>query len=169
MRTGDILLYSGKGLVPWLIKRLTKSKWSHVVWVLDEETVLESEYNTGGVVRSLLNKYINGKNIAEHRIKIMRIKYISPEKLNLALLEAMNKLGHRYDYLSIWNLAWKYILTYIGIKTRVSAAKRNRDTCVELIALPLFHQANWKCFDFKSVHATTPGDFDTSNKTEEVT
>lgn len=34
LRTGDIVLFSGKGFLSWLIKQATRSQWSHVGLVL---------------------------------------------------------------------------------------------------------------------------------------
>ena len=169
MKRGDIILYSGKGIMSWLIKKVTGSKWSHVAWILDNETILESDASTGGVVKSPLSKYINPTNDLEGRFKIVKIKQISKNQLNSALMSAIEKIGNKYDYVSIASLAWRYFLGLFGIKSPVSLEKGNRDTCVELIAMPLFLHARWKCFENKNIHETTPGDFDLTEHTQEVT
>ena len=37
LKTGDIILFSGKGLIPFIIKLITFSKWSHVGLVIIDE------------------------------------------------------------------------------------------------------------------------------------
>lgn len=39
LKTGDIVLFSGRGMVSWLIRRATRSDWSHVGMVIFDEAL----------------------------------------------------------------------------------------------------------------------------------
>jgi len=168
MQRGDIILYKGTGVVAWLIRRITKSRWNHVAWILSDSSVLESDSSTGGVVKTPLSFYINPTNSLKNRVKIVRPTHLSEGELNKSICIALEKLGHKYDYASILFLTWRYFLGFFRIKIRVSQIKKNRDTCVELIALPLLLVAGWRTHKNNNVNETVPGDFDTSPYTKDV-
>lgn len=89
LNTGDIVLFSGKGFISWLIKKVTQSPWSHIGLVLKsteldsillwESTTLNNIPNlengrvTSGVQLSSLSERIRhykgtvGIRILEHR------------------------------------------------------------------------------------------------------
>ena len=66
LKTGDIVLFSGKGFVSWLIKWFTKSKWSHVgmaMRILDYDMVLLWESTRMTSVKDIYGEHHTGVRI----------------------------------------------------------------------------------------------------------
>ena len=104
LKTGDIVLFSGKGFVSWLIKWFTKSKWSHVgmaMRILDYDMVLLWESTT-----LTKTKDIHGKSRSGVRIV----------PLSKALANYKGEVGIRY------------LLTNKGLNKDVLAKMRNEFT-----------------------------------------
>ena len=46
-KTGDLVFRRGVGFIPFVIRQLTRSKWSHVVICINTEWVLEADHERG--------------------------------------------------------------------------------------------------------------------------
>ena len=168
MKRGDIILYSGSGPTSWLIRKITGYKWSHVAWILSPRTILESDAKEGGVTINPIQTYVTPNKVIKGKTKIVRLTHVDPGLLENAIEASLKKVGQRYDYSSIFHLAWMYFLRFFGIKINMHDCKTNRQTCVELIARPMLKHANWRCFDEVDIDETVPGHFDITDKTKEI-
>jgi hypothetical protein len=115
IRSGDILMCSGNGFFSNLIKKATKSKWSHVGILLKipevgRTMVLES-VETRGVQSVPLSSYIKDYNASGHpyagELAIFRHKLFNPERLPVASEKAIDLLGYRYDNKEILRIFWR--------------------------------------------------------------
>ena len=106
MKRGDIILFRGKGITSWLIRKVTGYQWSHVAWILSARTILESDAKEGGVTINPIQTYVKPSYIQSGRTKIVRPTHIDPGLLDKAIEESLKKVGQRYDYSSISHLAW---------------------------------------------------------------
>lgn len=81
LQSGDIVLFSGNGIISKMIQRVSGSKWSHVGIVYrpgHDAFILEStmQYGQGGVGLSLLSRRIKGY---DGEVAIRQAKWTSPE------------------------------------------------------------------------------------------
>ena len=175
---GDILLCSGKGNFSKLIKKFTKSDWSHVAFVMwskrfDRLMVLESKESKG--VRSVpLSSYIrnvdgSGKGY-NGRVHIYRDSRMivtlnsSASDLNYKALGAfaIDHLGYPYDNDMIGTIMWRII-------SRKKKGKRKKDQeyiCSEFAEECFSHigiELEWNKRGF-----ITPADFANSEYTKEI-
>ena len=121
--TGDVLFVEGTGPISWLIKKVTNGKWSHVALFIDEETLIETEWNTKC---RLIN--INDTDYLTKKHEIIHVPFDDKDKelLNVAIYPF---LGAKYDYLLLVKLFFKYILK-IGFKRNTP----QKVVCSELVA-----------------------------------
>lgn len=138
---GDIILWSGSNPVALAIRFLTKSKWSHCAWVVDDKYVLEAL--PMGVARTPLSFYMDPGN--KKRIRVLRIREeFDPMLVEYALQEAESYEGSAYDYRAFVNLFWITMKDLVTFGTRRQHKKarewRSGYYCAELVARPLFHQ-----------------------------
>jgi hypothetical protein len=111
IKTGDILLVSGKWLLARMIQKVTRSKWNHagvMVWLWGELFVAEAEKEGLQLTRWDGSKYCNGYP-QDRELMIMRCKVALPEKeVAMFIMPLMGR--KRYDFFSlvfhqvIWNL-----------------------------------------------------------------
>lgn len=113
IRSGDILLCSGNGIISELIKKTTKSIWSHVAFILrldsiDRIMVLESVESIG--VRTVpLSSYINNYNGTgkgySGRVLIARHQQFNPAYINHLSRSAVDLFGYPYNKEEILRIA----------------------------------------------------------------
>lgn len=149
LKTGDILLYRSKGVLPWLIRLFTNSHVNHAaicVEIWGEMFVAESE--SKGFV---LNKI--GDSVRGSEIWVMR--YIKPIDYKSFAVRIASMLGkHRYDFASLLFFQVWYSLTgeWVG-KNDKHASKRLY--CSEAIAYiysrELFEMLEWWKYNPKMV------------------
>lgn len=100
IKKGDILLvHSYFDPIGWIISFVTKSKWTHTTWVLNEKYILESR--SIGVVKTPIKKYLN-KYL--YCVKLLRIKELEQKKIKLAMKFAEDLYDHRNYFKFIWTL-----------------------------------------------------------------
>jgi uncharacterized protein YycO len=131
MIRGDIFLYSGKGIIPHLVKKITKSKWSHCGWVAHDNHIVEA--NATGIDESNFPYKIE-------KCAIIRLK-LPKDQLELCVQFAEKQEGAPYDYRLFFGLFWRWMMGW----------KRKADLpdwpcgyiCSELVAEPLFKTAGF--------------------------
>ena len=87
MQTGDLVLFRGTGFISWIVRRWTRSAFSHVgvLWIVDGmPLVLEATF-TGVTCHALANRAIDGPNVF-------------PTGRALNLTSALIHLGDCYSY-----------------------------------------------------------------------
>ena len=95
MRKGDILLVKYKyDPIAWIIRKVTRSNWNHVCWILDDCHILEIK--SGNISRNHIRRYLNKKF---YEVKLVRIKGLKKEHLKLAMDYGM-KLIKKGNYFS---------------------------------------------------------------------
>jgi hypothetical protein len=111
MRKGDILLVDYRyDPIGWLIKWVTKSKYNHVAWALNEFVVIEA---TGrGIKTTALSKYLN---CPLYSIKLIRFKDLCKTKIK----KISKRLVKQQCKTPYWRFLLSYILVWIGIKPLV--------------------------------------------------
>jgi uncharacterized protein YycO len=102
--TGDLLCFRGRGLVSWLIRKLTRSAWSHVGMVyLFEDRVYCLEAVGSGVrlvlVSVLVERYHGG-------IDYFDVLDVEEHQRRGALSFGFQQLGKPYDRPGIWRFLW---------------------------------------------------------------
>jgi len=104
MKTGNIMLIHSKyDPIAWLIRKITKSYWNHVAWVVHHDTLLEATASRIGL--SPIGKYLNWK----YDFCFIKLKNISEEKLQQAISYALQFQTKRH-YISYLKLLIKYYL-----------------------------------------------------------
>jgi len=152
-RKGDLLLIGYRfDPIGWLIQKVTKSKFNHVAWILNQTQILES--GRYGVRINPINKY---SNKFFYRHTIIRITNISKKKIDKALRIALVSTK-RGNYLKqLWTFVL-LIFKYEGILPR--------PTCSGLIAQAL-HKVGFK-FKTKRASRITPEDMYESKYTRPI-
>lgn len=142
LQTGDIVFCSGNYLFSKLIRRFTKSVWSHVGIIYNDDSlgrvlILESE-KAYGVRLAPLSKYVkdyHGKNKPyKGMVVIARVSpALEKAKLNKAISFGLDELTKPYDN---WEVLRVAIRTVLGIGKK----EKNREyICSELVQA-CFHQ-----------------------------
>lgn len=149
MRRGDIVLYSGRGLLSCAIRRVTQSLWSHSAWVWDEMHLLESDWEFWGK-RGVQIEHADV--YPTKRTMILRAN-VPDEKIEEALRIARSKLTQRYDFALFFSIGWML----------VAGSGELRDArygwiCAELIAQPLWEAAEFRFRDDVPVDQIVPED-----------
>lgn len=130
MQRGDVFLYSGTGLIPWFIKKVTKSKWSHCGWVTKEIPAARDvvEANAGGVEAS------PGFPYPLEKCAFIRLK-VPQAQLEECVKFAEGKVGLPYDYKLFVGLFWRWLR---GWKRKKDVADWSAGyICSELVAKPV--------------------------------
>lgn len=94
----DIFVSDGGSWISWLVKKVTKSRWSHTGFIV-EGGVLDSDI-TGIAVRK---NYLTPTNSA-----IIRLPMLASQKRAL-LAKAYGLLGSGYDYMLIFTLLFSFL------------------------------------------------------------
>ena len=95
IKLGDILLARNYGLLGWLIRKYTKSKYNHICIYIGNNLLLDT--NFFGLKYRLLSDY----DKIPH--KIIRVKNIS-KPLTIKICKYARKLKGRYSILSLFRL-----------------------------------------------------------------
>lgn len=149
---GDIICTHTGGLVPWLIRRLSRSEWSHVALYIGGGEMVEAL--GAGVVRRSVQAY-EGRRRSRY---CMAWRPDCPEEVKArACQNAVEAIGYKYDYSAIWGI-WLAIWQY-RINRPNKKQESSRFFCSELVAVA-FHQAGHDLFNMKSVnlHNAAPQD-----------
>lgn len=128
MKTGDILLFRGKGLIAQLIKWGTNSQYSHCAVCIDAQANIMVEAKAGLVRATDIRK--------EDDYDIYRVKAIFPYDLQKVTDFLVSRLNARYDYLGVFYLGFLKLLNKIGIplQAKCNAFQKDKDYfCSELV------------------------------------
>lgn len=157
-KPGDLLLVKyKKDFIGFLVRWFTKSKWNHVAWILDKDTIVEAR--NGGIRLSQLSRY---HNTSLYETKVIRLKNYPVKKLEL--LAMIEKIWVNYTWFNAPRYKLPIFFTFLAVAFN---RKVNRDTCSGYIARTLSY-SGYKFRDDKSYEYITPADIDNSNMTEEV-
>lgn len=108
MKKGDILLIRYKfDPIGWLIQLVTKSKWNHVAWALNEFMLIEASGD--GIKITPVSKYFKP---LYYNIKLIRFKDLSKSKINKI---SRKLLKQRCRYSRLKSLP-SYFLVWFGFK-----------------------------------------------------
>jgi hypothetical protein len=125
IKDGDVLLYKGKGILSWFIKKLSRSEYSHsgiVAWWNDRLIVMEA-IRKGVVVTSLSRNVAHYHGDVEWRTTKKRI----PEHRRLAMVRfAQKQLGKEYNFLELIVMGTKIILMKLLNLVLVRLGKEKR-------------------------------------------
>ena len=158
LKTGDIILWSGKSLISRAIQYITNSPWSHVAWVWTPDFLVEADWM--GVVCRPAREYTDHPD----QMAVVRIPVLTEMDIHKVLEEAASKLGRQFDFRLFFGLLWDWLLR----------RKRSKDTpntrsafiCSELVARPLWKVLQFRFHDDIAMVNTTPGDIASSPRVE---
>lgn len=146
---GDIFLYAGTNIVSFLIKRITKSAFSHTGWIDKHHRVLEAvDAVEEGVERTEFPYPLD-------RITVIRLK-IDKKKTHECLAFAEKQVGKRYDLKLFFGLLCRW--TFGWRRKKDIGDWSNGYICSELVAMPIM--MNTGIIFVTDVHPgnTVPGD-----------
>jgi uncharacterized protein YycO len=124
IKSGDILLCSGRRPFSRLIQKATRSIWSHVAFILyddeiNEFLVLESVESKGVravTLKSYTDDYNGTGRCYEGDLLIARHADFKSSHVIPLSKWAASKLGHPYDYQDIAKISARLLIRGIGIK-----------------------------------------------------
>lgn len=165
IRSGDLLLCSGNSVFSTLIKKATRSVWSHVGFILrvdpiDRIMVLESVESIG--VRTIpLSSYVadyNATGLAyPGRMMIARHADVREENIANLSKNAVDLLGYPYGTDEIVRIATKISMHALGVKQASDPVPQHEFICSEYAYI---------CFksiginiDYNPLGFITPADF----------
>lgn len=143
IKTGDILQVSGDKLTSKIIKKFTKSQWSHAgifVWIWDELYVIEAEKRGIQITKWNDVKYQGGKTTSK-KLKLLKpdLEYrINEEELARFVLPYCGT--EPYDFIGLLSQAFFQITGIWWGKTKEAAEKRMY--CSEFVAFVYNHFYN---------------------------
>lgn len=147
VQSGDLLLCSGRNLISWLIRWLTRSDWSHVAIVvrlpgIDRVMVLESVM-LGGVRAVPLSSFVhhqsNPKNPYFGRLIIARHGGVSSGLMGNKLgfyRTGLDLFGREYDFreaLAIFIRLILYAPRFSNLNRRTIGPRNNKYICSEYV------------------------------------
>lgn len=101
IKKGDILLiHCPLDPIAGIISLVTKSKWTHTVWILDKKHILESR--SSGVEINPISKYLGKKWLYQY--KIVRLKGQKTVKIKKAIRYGLKLKKKRGYFRFIWSL-----------------------------------------------------------------
>ena len=151
MKQGDILLLFNKyDPLAWLICYLSKGKYNHVLWAINDHEVIESIGK--GIVINPLKKYKTWR----YDLKLIRLKGLSQEKIK-HITKRLIKRQFKDFYP-------KYLLDFIIMIMR---RKTHRTTCSNLVSYELIKEGY--TIAKKNFRFIVPEDFNTFKHGIDVT
>ena len=144
---GDIILYSGRGLIQTAIKRIIKGPFSHAAWCWDELHFLESDFELFG------SKGVQVEHADVYhpkRIAVIRPK-MSDNDIEGAIDIAISKIGQSYDL---------RLFADIGLRVlfggKIIRNARFSWICSEIIAAPCYNISGFRFNDNIEVNEINP-------------
>jgi len=161
---GTLILVRNKGIVSYLIRKLTNSYWNHVGIIENEDTVIESTFGRG-VARTDLIDFLNDSKAKKLEFALYKIKDITEEQADTMVKFISQRVGHKYDFFQFISLFFMLILKI----TRRSEPMdyTSKWLCSELIA-ECAYQAGIKFHKNIDPDNITPGDIASSDITIRV-
>jgi hypothetical protein len=124
LRTGDLILFSGRGFISWIIQKFTRSRWSHIGMIIKEsefdmtllwESTTLSKIKTihgeekRGVAIRPLSEVVNGyKGIIGLRLLRERLTEVNIETLKDLRKEFKNK-DYERSTLELFRSAYDWV------------------------------------------------------------
>ena len=126
MKAGDIVFFQTKGIVSWLIRKVSNGFYNHVAIAISDKLVLESEWNSGTRIRNIEAYEREGANI-----RVLNSNATDGQIRALHGICNSYLSAKFYDWKQIIKLFLKYVF---HITTR---SKNNQDKviCSELVAI----------------------------------
>jgi len=120
-KIGDILACKNNSFLSFAIRFLTKSKYSHLAIIINENEAVESDGIAGFIKHKNINEY---KNYAD----VYTCDNLTDEqRINIGKY-AVSKVGQKYDYYLLFVLFVKFVF---GIKIKIKDSEN--DICSELV------------------------------------
>jgi len=115
MKQGDIIAYRGNySIISTIIKKITKSKFSHVGIFVGGGMIVESDGYVGRVAYKPLSDYVG-------TIDIYSCEYLTDEQRQKICDYAVSKIGDKYSYLlTLWlgiKLVFGILLPFFDTKS----------------------------------------------------
>ena len=143
LQPGDVILVAGRTRFSRLVRRLTRSSWSHVAIYVgsghDDDpsrTVIEADVEAGV-------RMISIADLADCRIQVVRASRLPPTARQALTGHLLDQVGHHYDLAHVIQLARLLLFTplpvlrWLGPRT-VRRADPSRAICSTLVAHALF-------------------------------
>lgn len=136
MKPGTVLIYHSKGILPWLIRKFTKSYWNHagIVGENTEEGHVIYEAQASGLVKSVYPAEKLAKRLWDAEIDLLYPRY----KVTDVKKHCENYLGIPYGIGSLFKIGW-------GILTKKTPEKSDgikKMICSEFVARVLYDATN---------------------------
>jgi len=123
LRAADIILSYESTFVSWLIRKVTKSQWSHV-GIYDGCGNFYSAVPFKGVCKQPL------PNLA--RKAVCRVKSLNDSQRQIVVDLCQSNLGRKYDFVQVLLVGWR-IVTH-RIDTNTGDPDQNKYECSEFVA-----------------------------------
>lgn len=102
---GDVLLVKGKGLVSFLVKLFTRSKYSHVALAVSNNRVIEIDWKYRLQIRS----------IEHEEYDVYRLnRGLTNEETFIILSYVYSLIGSKYDFSKIFSLVFEILFSRRG-------------------------------------------------------
>ena len=151
MKQGDILLiYHKIDPFAWILQWLTKGRYNHVSWAINNHEIIECVGK--GIIVTPLNKFMSWR----WDLKLIRLKGLSKEKIKRITKRLLKKQCH-YNY--IWYLT-NFIIMILRRKT-------HRITCSNLVSYELIKEGYY--IAKKHYKVIVPEDFNVFKQGIDVT
>ena len=157
LRKGDVVLVSGDQRVSMVIKYLTQSTWSHTaIFVGDEfrryqpERAKELDAKFGDDAKYLILEADNDDGVSctpvskylKHNIRVCRPRFLRKPDLDKVLQYLFERLGHRYNFRHIFELArWFFPVSIIPRRFQKAALHYGGEQKHEVICSTLLARA----------------------------
>lgn len=121
IKKASVLACYGKGLLSFLIRKITKSKYSHLALIISPAQIIEADGCNGYIKYTNINYY---KNCAD----VYDCDFLTDDQRDEICKYAISKIGQKYDYFLLFVLILRYVC---GIKIKYKDI--DSDVCSELI------------------------------------
>ena len=153
IKDGDVLLYEGKGMLSWIIKKFSRSKYSHsgiAAWWNDRLMVMEAIRK--GVVVTTLSRNVSRYhgNVDWYTSKIN----ISEKVRNKMIKFAQKELGKEYNFLELLIIGIKIIFHKV---IKLKNFKDERLICSQFVS-DVYHSIGIEIKETVAPPFVTPAD-----------
>ena len=122
MERGDLVLSYEHSFFSWVVRTVTRSKWSHVSIAIDDKSIVSAVPLSG----------VSESPLPTERCAIYRLTGVPQEKRLKMVSFCVERMGAPYDYIQALLLAWRIFTD--TIKTADGDPCKDRYLCSELIS-----------------------------------
>lgn len=115
MNPNIILIHYKYDPIAFLIRFYTRSYWNHVVWIYNNDFIIES--TRSGIIVSSINKYNNLLLYNTQKLNIPRLSHIEKKQLNDYFISLLGKNNFFLRILVFLAVGLKIKRSYLPIKT----------------------------------------------------